>query len=173
LPTIAAIAAAEPSSWAPCKLTRSATVFALLAALGAAYAQGTVQRCESPDGKVTYSNTQCPAGTSPVRKVNTDPPVRVDDQQAAKERAKKDVAEVKKLEKERAEQEAKDERKANERVKADAKAVERCEHARRDLERARKTRSDLDDRAATVEAMQKADREISKREAEVNKDCAR
>ena len=61
--------------------------------------QMQVQRCEGKDGKVTYSNRECPAGTSPVRKVNTAPPVSVPEQKAAKDRAKKDAAEVKQLEK--------------------------------------------------------------------------
>src|SRR5512134_2588681 len=71
-----------------------------------------VQRCESKEGKVSYSNTQCPEGTTPVRKVNTDPPVKVEDQKAAKDRAKKDATEAKQIDKERAQQEAKEKRDA-------------------------------------------------------------
>ena len=74
---------------------------ALLAASGTCAAQ-QVQRCESPDGKVTYSNTKCPDGTTPVRSVNTSPPVAVDEQKAAKERARRDAAEVKAIDKARA-----------------------------------------------------------------------
>ena len=66
---------------------------------GANAQQMQVQRCEAKDGTVTYSNRECPAGTKPVRTVNTSPPISVPDQQAAKDRAKKDAAEVKKLEK--------------------------------------------------------------------------
>jgi hypothetical protein len=29
----------------------------------------TIQRCESPEGRVSYSNAECPAGTRPVRAV--------------------------------------------------------------------------------------------------------
>ena len=36
-----------------------------------------VSRCEAKDGTVTYSNRECPSGTTPVRKVNTAPPVSV------------------------------------------------------------------------------------------------
>lgn len=38
-----------------------------------------IVRCESADGKVTYSNTECPANTRQVRKVEQSPPVVVHD----------------------------------------------------------------------------------------------
>ncbi len=139
-----------------------------------AWSQSSVQRCESKDGQVTYSNTQCPPGTSPVRKVNTEPPVSSDERKAAQDLAKKESAAAKQVDKGSAEQEARDKRKAVEAAKADAKAQERCERARRDLERARAARSELSERSAlSLERMQKADHEISKREALAAKDCAR
>ena len=133
--------------------------------------QMQVQRCEAKDGTVTYSNRECPAGTKPVRKVDTSPPVRVSDQQAAKDRAKKDVAEVKQLEKEQKKQAAEEKRTAEKGEKAEAKVVDRCERARRDLARAIETRNKVDTRAATIEQMQKASQEVSKREAELPKAC--
>jgi TolA-binding protein len=161
----------------------SAGTFVLTLALAAATAsaQQQVHRCEGKDGKVTYSNTQCPEGTTPVRKVNTDPPMRVEDQQAAKDRAKKDAAEVKQIEKERAQQDAREQRTATEQQKndakeqkkAEAKTQEKCDKARRDLEKAKATRAELYAQATTVERMQKADREISRREADVARDCPR
>src|SRR4029434_1093505 len=51
-----------------------ASTFALSLGTGPATAE-TVQRCESPDRKVTYSNTTCPEGTTSTRKVNTSSPV--------------------------------------------------------------------------------------------------
>jgi hypothetical protein len=143
---------------------------ALLVGVSAAAAQG-VQRCESTDGKVTYSNTQCPEGTSAVRKVNTAPPVAVDDQKAAKERAKRDSAEVKSIDKTKAQEQARAEREAADRKKVEAKQQERCERAQKDLERTRSTRAALDQRAATVEQMQKADKEIGRREVDAAKAC--
>ena len=50
------------------------------------------------------------AGTTPTRKVNTSPPISVPDQQAAKDRAKKDVAEVKQIEKSQKKQAEEDKR---------------------------------------------------------------
>jgi hypothetical protein len=160
----------------------SAGTFVLTLALAGATASAQqVQRCEGKDGKVTYSNTQCPEGTAPVRRVNTDPPLRVEDQQAAKDRARKDAAEVKQIEKERAQQEAIEQRaaieqkknEAKEQKQKDAKAQQTCDRARRDLDKARSMRAALYAQATTVERMQKADREISRREADVARDCPR
>jgi len=54
----------------------------------AAHAQQIkVTRCEGKDGSVTYSNRECPSGTTPARKVNTAPAVSVPDEAAAKDRA--------------------------------------------------------------------------------------
>lgn len=36
-----------------------------------------IVRCESADGKITYSNAECPANTRQVRKVEESPPVVV------------------------------------------------------------------------------------------------
>lgn len=133
--------------------------------------QMQVQRCEAKDGTVTYSNRECPAGTKPVRNVNTSPPISVPDQQAAKDRAKKDVAEVKKLEKDRKQEADEQKRVAEKREKAEAKVVDRCERARRDLARAIEMRNKVDTRAATIEQMQKASQEVSKREDALPKAC--
>ncbi len=109
----------------------------------------------------------------PVRKVNTDPPVSVEAKKAAEDQARKDAAALKAIDKERAQQEARDRKQADERAKADAKANARCQRAQRDLERAKATRADLNAQPLNVERMQKADREISRREADASKECAR
>jgi hypothetical protein len=155
-------------------LLRPALALLALALLHSASAQtGSVHRCEGKDGRVTYSNTQCPEGTVPVRKVNTDPPVDVQARQAAQDQAKRDSAAVKQLERERAQQEARDRRQADARAKTEAKVAERCERARRDLERAQATRTDLGRRGANVAQLQKADLEIGRREASAAKECPR
>lgn len=143
---------------------------ACLLGAATAIAQG-VQRCESADGKVTYSNTQCPEGTSAVRKVNTSPPVAVDEQKAAKERAKRDAAEVKASDKAREQAQTKAERDAAETKKAQAKQRERCDRAQRELERARSSHASLEQRPTTVEQTQKADKELGRREEEAVKAC--
>ncbi len=143
---------------------------ALLAACSACAAQ-QVQRCESQDGKVTYSNTKCPDGTSPVRSVNTSPPVAVDEQKAAKERARRDAAEAKAIDKARAKEEAQDQRAAAEQKKAQAKERERCDKAKDALAQAKDARAELHRQPATIQQIQKSDGEIAKREAEVARAC--
>jgi hypothetical protein len=152
---------------------RGVAVLGLLAAtLSPAASAQTVQRCESRDGKVTYSNTKCPEGTSIVRPVNTSPPVAVDEQKAAKERARRDAAEAKAVDQSRQKEEAKAERAAADQKKAEDKERQRCEQARRELERARTARASLMQRsAATIEDVQKADKELSRREAEADEAC--
>lgn len=135
-----------------------------------ARAQG-VQRCESGDGKVTYSNTQCPDGTKPVRSVNTSPPVAVDEQKAAKERAKRDAEQAKAVDKLHDKEAAEAQRAAAEQKKVQAKERERCEKARKELTQAMDARAALHRKAATIQQMQKADDEIAKREKVVAKTC--
>ena len=148
-------------------LALTATMFAS----GVLAQQIQVSRCEAKDGTVTYSNRECPAGTSPVRKVNTAPPVSVPEEKAAKERAKKDAAEVKQIEKEKKKQADEEKRAAEKRNKAELQIADRCERARRDLAHAIERRNALDTRAATIEQMQKATQEVSKRDAELPKYC--
>lgn len=131
----------------------------------------TVQRCESKDGRVTYSNTTCPEGTAPVRKVNTEPPISVDDRKGAQERARKESAAAKQIDKEQAQQEARDRKQADERAKADAKAKERCANARRELDRSRASRGELNARPSAPEKIEKAESEIRRRESEVAREC--
>ncbi|MEP6608849.1 MAG: hypothetical protein ABJA83_09230 [Burkholderiaceae bacterium] len=120
---------------------------------------------------MTYSNRECPAGTSPVRKVNTAPPVSVPEQRAAKARAQKDAAEAKQVDKARQQQAAADKRAADKREKVEEKVADRCERARRALARAIQSRNALDTKAATVEQMRKATQEVSRHDAELPKVC--
>lgn len=153
---------------------RFRVICALAAALfvtSAVAQQMQVQRCEGKGGTVTYSNRECPAGTSPVRKVDTAPSVSVPEEKAAKERAKKDVAEVKQIERDAKKQADEEKRAAEKRSRVEAKVADRCERARRDLARAIEARNKVDTRAATIEQMQKATGEVSRREAELPKAC--
>jgi hypothetical protein len=152
---------------------RGFAIFTLLAIVSTFAAAQTVQRCESRDGKVTYSNTKCPEGTSAVRSVNTSPPVTVDEKKTAKERAKRDAAEAKAIDQAREKEEAKAERTAANQKKAEDKDRQLCEQARRDLDRVRAARAALmDESPATIQQVQKADAELTHRESEVAKACA-
>lgn len=75
--------------------------FALIAAFVVCTAGAQIQRCEGPDGKVTYSNESCPPGTTAVKKVDTRPPVTEADAKSAKTRAQRDAEEAKAIEKQR------------------------------------------------------------------------
>jgi len=52
---------------------------AALLAAGLARDAAAIVRCEDADGKVSYSNTECPPNTKLVRKVEPSPPVIVHD----------------------------------------------------------------------------------------------
>lgn len=152
-------------------VVKVAAVFAAALAAAAVQAQ-EVQRCEGADGRVTYSNSVCPAGSRQVRSVNTAPPVQVDEQRAAQARAKKEIAGAEKLEREQEAEQARQERLAAQRNKQAAKTASGCERAKRELAVARKSREALDQRAFTVPQVDKAEREVTRREQAVAKACA-
>jgi len=52
---------------------------AALVAAGLTGSAAAIVRCESADGKVTYSNAECPANTRQVRRIEESPPVVVHD----------------------------------------------------------------------------------------------
>jgi len=56
-----------------------AAACATLLAAGPLSAVAAIVRCEAADGKVTYSNTECPPDTKMIRKVEPSPPVVVHD----------------------------------------------------------------------------------------------
>lgn len=127
--------------------------FCALCAFGAA-AQ-TVQRCESPDGKVTYSNTTCPAGSEAVRSIDRDPGPTAEEQKAARERAQQRSRELDKLERQRVKDE---EKTARLRSAADAKQARRdAECAKLDA-KVKAARAELD--AATLAKRQALDRKL-------------
>ncbi len=109
---------------------------------GYAFAQG-VQRCESPDGKVTYANVECPPGTQSVRKLDDATPPSAVDQKDAKERLARDAKQVEGIERLRKQAEAKQARdRATAEEKARKKAAEckkldlKSREAKEDFERA-------------------------------------
>lgn len=126
----------------------------LLLGTGAASAQ-TLQRCESADGKVTYSNTACPPGTEPVRTVEGDPGPSAADQKAARERAQQRSRELDKLEKQRQKEE---EKAARQRAAAEAREAKREAECRKLDARVRAARAELD--AATLARRQALDRKL-------------
>ena len=97
-----------------------------------AHAQA-IQRCEGPDGRVTYSNSTCPSGTRPVREVDTSPAVSPGEQKAARDRAQRDAKALNDLERTRTAEE-----KAQQRLLEKARAKdEQCNKLRLRAELAR------------------------------------
>lgn len=156
----------------PSTLLRPALCVLLLATALAAQAQG-IQRCEDGRGGATYTNGPCPAGTKATRPVDTAPPVADADRKAAEARARQDGQAVKSIERERTAEEARAKAQADKVRKAEAGNAARCDKARRDLERSRTTRAELSSRASTVEQMQRADREVGRREEDLARACGK
>lgn len=144
----------------------------LLPAALSAHAQD-IHRCEDSRGGAIYTNVPCPAGTQAVRPVDTALPVSDADRKAAEVRARQESQAVKSIERERAAEEARAKAQADKLRKAEASNAARCDKARRDLERVRATRAELSSRASTVEQMQRADREVGRREEDLARACSK
>jgi predicted S18 family serine protease len=114
-----------------------------------------VQRCESPEGKVTYSNTPCPEGTQAVRKIESEPGPTAAEQKAARERAQQHSRELDKLERQRQKEE---EKAARERASADSKQAKRDAECRKIDARVQAARTEYE--AATLAQRQQADRKL-------------
>jgi predicted ribosome quality control (RQC) complex YloA/Tae2 family protein len=150
-------------------MRRAGRALVLAAAFVSGAANGqTVQRCESPDGKVTYSNTACPPGTQAVRRIEAEPPPAAVDQKAARERTQRYAREVQRLEDERKRQEEKAARTqaaAEERTRRKAaecrKLEARVEDAREAFER------------ATLAKRQEADRKLRRAREQYESACGK
>jgi hypothetical protein len=72
---------------------------------GTLFAQ-QIQRCEDARGKITYSNTECPPGTSPVKALQAAPAPSPEAQQAAREKAAREAQAAQQLGQERHQQQS-------------------------------------------------------------------
>jgi hypothetical protein len=128
----------------PAALNRWALLAAVSLAAGSTAAQ-TVQRCEGADGKITYSNESCPAGTRAVRNIDVPEAPKASDQKAARERAARDTEAAQALEKRRRDEEAKAvEERAAQRKQAEKQAENKQRECRKLEQRVRAARQDLD-----------------------------
>ena len=114
-----------------------------------------VQRCESPEGKVTYSNVPCPDGTQAVRKIESDPAPNAADQKAARERAQQHSRELDKLERQRQKEE---EKAARERASAESKQAKHDAECRKLDAKVKVARDEFDN--ASLDQRQRADRKL-------------
>jgi hypothetical protein len=65
-----------------------------------------IQRCEGPSGKITYSNTECPTGTNPVKALQAAPAPSPEAQKAARDKVAIDAQAAQQLGQERQQQQA-------------------------------------------------------------------
>ena len=114
-----------------------------------------VQRCESPEGKVTYSNSSCPPGTQSVRKIEPDAGPSAADQKAARDRAQQHSRELDKLDKQRQKEE---EKAARDRAAAESKQAKRDAECRKLDARVQTAREEFE--TATLQRRQEADRRL-------------
>lgn len=137
---------------------------AILAAGQVVPVRAEIQRCEGPDGKVTYSNEQCPEGTKAVKKVDTRPPVLEGEARAAKSRAEREARELKTIERDRdAEEKARAKAQAAARKKEEQLERE-CNKKRIAVNKAREAveTSALDKRAALEKRLLTAEADFAK-----------
>lgn len=88
-------------------MMQSAFVASLLAlAIPGALLAQQIQRCEDARGKITYSNTECPAGTSPVKALQAAPAPTPEAQQAARDKAARDAQAAQQMGEQRQQQQA-------------------------------------------------------------------
>ena len=146
-------------------MTLRASALAALAAAVAFCAPSAlaqkVERCESAEGKVTYSNTTCPAGTQAIRNIEPDPGPTAADQKAARERAQQHSRELDKLERQRQKEE---EKAARQRASADAKQAKRDAECSKLDARVNAARAEYE--TATLQQRQQADRKLRSAEAQ-------
>lgn len=114
---------------------KHALLILMVWAASPAWAQ--IQRCEGADGKITYSNENCPQGTKAVRKVDTRPPVLEVDVKAAKTRAQREAEELKALEKERQAEEKSQARARESARKKEEKQEQTCNKLRIEVNKAK------------------------------------
>lgn len=147
-------------------MTRAVVVVGLcIAALTPAAAQD-VQRCESPDGKVTYANGPCPAGTRAVRTLPPPDAPSAADQQAAQQRARQDASKATAIERDR---KAEETRIAREQERAENEAKKLAAQCRRLESRLQEAQKEL--AGATSNKRAEAQRRVTRAEALYAEDC--
>jgi hypothetical protein len=154
-------------------MSRRARAIALSATLIAQFAVGahgqTVRRCEGGDGKITYANTDCPAGTKAARELTpADSGPSPSDQKAARERAQKEAQELARInaEKKKAELQA-----AREQAARDKKAQAKERECRKLEQQARDAKEALANAPLNKQAA--AERKFKRAQAWFDLNCAK
>jgi hypothetical protein len=110
---------------------------ALALTLPVASGAQTIQRCEAADGRISYSDAECPAGTKPVKALSAAPAPSPQAQQAARDQAARDAQAAQKLAEQRRVQQAATEQKQREQRTAD------CAYLRGEIDSIRRLRNAL------------------------------
>jgi hypothetical protein len=146
----------------------AAVLVSLASAPALAQSAATLQRCESPDGKVTYANIACPDGTRAVRAVPPASAPSAEDARAARERLKADQQQVQKIDKARA---AGDAQLQRERAAQARQAADRERACRKLAARVRQAEETLS--RAALAKRETADRQLQKARAQYAADCGK
>jgi hypothetical protein len=146
----------------------AAIAAALLGSLTTSAVAQDVQRCEAPDGKVSYANGPCPAGSRPVRTLPPAAKSNAADQQAAQQRSRQDASKLAIIEGKR---KAEDLRAAREQEQARNKAKKEETHCRRLETRVRHAREDF--AVATLKKRPEAQRRLKRAEELYAEDCGK
>ena len=123
-------------------MVRSVVTFAccLLATFTLPSHGQSIQRCEGPGGKITYSNSECPEGTKAAKSVAVPPAPTPDAQQAARTRAASDAARAQQLATERQTQQSQAQAQRQSQQEAD------CAYMRGEIDSIRRLRNALTNR---------------------------
>jgi hypothetical protein len=140
----------------------------LLLALTAASAQ-SIQRCQAPDGSVSYSNTECPAGTKAVKALAPAAQPTSEAQTAAQERVQRDKDLAKAIEQQRKQ------RAAQPTVPLeDARRTADCAYLRAELDASRRLRNVLTTRTYySTEDVEQLDARMEQLVADYRRHCSR
>jgi len=145
-------------------------ITALLFAAAVLAAQSAVaqelQRCEGPDGKVSYAQGPCPDGTRAVRSLPPVEPPSSADKKAAQQRAQQDVRNAAALDRAR---KAEEERQAREQAQAQAKLAKQEAHCGRLQSRLDAARKELAEAPAKNRA--EVQRRVKRAEQLFVEDC--
>ncbi len=125
-----------------------------------------VQRCEGPDGSVTYAAPACPPGTRPVRRLDEPPAPSEQQQREARERAARDLEATRQL---RAREQAEQARAARERAAAQKQADQRERHCRQLDQKVAAARAELE--RAPLSRRDQAQRRLQAAQDRHSADC--
>lgn len=143
-----------------------ALLAAALASLSPGIAAQDMQRCEAPDGRVTYAQGACPPGTKAVRALPPASAPSPTDRRAAEQRAQQDARNAAALERRR---KAEEERQARADEQALAKAKKQEAHCRRLESRFRLAQQELAEARPGKQA--EAQRRVKRAETLYVDDC--